>query len=450
MLASAISFLLGSLTGPTFYTIESDSVGISPDDIRAQEEINQEDVYHEFIEYNFASGTINTDLRKQLRQIFFASANLINIDIKPGALIQDHAYSGVVAEFCPLNWTAQKDNPSQFPLFKDIVKISQCEKGSKHIIRVKLHEVARLAREYDIFASNYGGSLASSVPILLDLKGVVSHESRCGSTLTSNSMIVLNPIKHRVYAESGLPEKAMKACGEDDPKHPKEGALNLLKDVLYMMGRSNDPLEENFFVVMQPESTRTQETFRKAFPTTPWIFLYRDPKEAIMSQGEYPAFSLKSSPMAMALVKREGSRIEDITIRAEKYAIHLATFCLSALRNLDDADGLGLTLRYSLDVAKDLVDTILPKHFHTPVDHDAKHRIMELSEEYDFAQDGLLPGPAGNKKKADIKSPNTTRQASKRFLAKSYKLLEESKYNVENCRYFRPGGVHLHCGDIYD
>ena len=57
------------------------------------------------------------------RQILGASMNLVNIYKSHSFSITDESYSGIVAEFCPLNFTAQKDNPPSLPMFKDV----ECE-----------------------------------------------------------------------------------------------------------------------------------------------------------------------------------------------------------------------------------------------------------------------------------------------------------------------------------
>jgi len=388
-------------------------------------------------------------LRGVMGKILSASTNLINIDFGSHASLRDHSYSGIVAEFCPLNFTAQKESPIDFPMFGDVAENSHCGKGSKNIIRVDLKEAVQLARDFDEYIAKNGDRISSNVgnlPTVLDLKGVVFHESRCGSTLATNSMIALDPAKHRVYSESGPPESAMKVCGEGYSKCSVEAAASLMKDVIYMMSRSNDPKEERLFFKFQSATTRTMETFRMAFPTTPWIFLYREPIEAMMSQGKNPAFSLNPSPMVQAFVKKGGYDMEEITTR-EMYAVQLATFCLSALRNFRDADGLGLAVKYSSDLADDFIDTIFPKHFHTPVGRDGKERILKVSEGNSYPEDGLSPVPPGEKR-SDSDAPKSMKEAVKIFLQPSYKLLEDSGYNIQKCRFFTPRGVLLQCNGL--
>jgi len=362
------------------------------------------------------------------REILAASTNLVNVDIGSHASIEDDYYDGVIAEFCPLDFAAQKEKPPELPMFRDVVGHSGCDK-KKNIIRVDLKEAVDLAREFD--GDNAGH-------LVLDLKGVVFHESRCGSTLAANSMMALNPEKHRVYSESSPPIAAMRGCGEEYSECSLEASANLLQDIIYMMGRTDDPKEENLFFKFQSVTTRTMQTFRMAFPTTPWIFLYRDPVEVMMSQLDVPrgarpncVKSKNSSPAVRSFIAKSEYRAEDFTDE-EFCAVHLATLCASAYENLDDAEGLGMAVNYSPDLVHDFLDTVFPKHFHTPVDRAGRDRVLKISgtysknrgrhEEGDFKPD--------SEEKAR-KAPEEVKDAAKDFLEPVYNKLQQSEYNID-------------------
>ena len=364
------------------------------------------------------------------RQILSASTNLVNINIGEQSTIRDTSYKGVIAEFCTLDFTAQKDNPPEQPMFRDVVTHSGCD-NRKQIIRVDLKEVIDLVKEYD------EDNTDNNLPTLLDLKGVVFHESRCGSTLSTNSMMALNPQKHRVYSESSPPIAALRGCGEDYSDCTVEGGANLLKDVIYLKGRSNDPKEENLYFKFQSVTTRTMETFRTAFPTTPWIFLYREPIEVLMSQLDVPrgaqpncVRSKQSSPMVRSFVKKSGYDYGDL-VKEEFCAIHLATLCESALRNLEDAYGLGMAINYHKELVHDFLDTIFPKHFHTPVDADARDRVLKISGTYSKNRGQHAEGEF--KSDSETKERNASdevKDAAKAFLQPSFDKLQHSVHNI--------------------
>ena len=157
------------------------------------------------------------------------------------ASMSNHSYSGLIAEFCPINFTAQKRSRAEFSTFEDVVENSYCGKdGSKHdIIRVdlKLKEVVRLATKFNAYvAENINRIRRNNIPTILDFKGVIFHESRCGSVLAAKSMMALDPTRNRVYNEPGPPELAMRICHEEYSICSVKAAANLMKDVVYMMG----------------------------------------------------------------------------------------------------------------------------------------------------------------------------------------------------------------------
>ena len=364
------------------------------------------------------------------RQILGASMNLVNIYKSHSFSITDESYSGVVAEFCPLNFTAQKENPPSLPMFKDVIGMSpQC--NNQNNLHVDLKEAVDLVREFD--AEN-----TDTLPTILDLKGVVFHESRCGSTLAANSMMALNPEKHRVYSESSPPPTAFKICGEDYSECSPKASANLLKDVIYIMGRSNDPKEQNLFFKFQSVTTRNLESFRLAFPTTPWIFLYRNPIEVMMSQLDVPhtsqancVRSKHSSPLTKKFIHSSQYQFKDLTDE-EFCAIHLATICESALRNLEDADGIGMAIKYAPELVYAFLDTVFPTHFHTLVDEDGKVRVKKIAGTYSKNRDMHI---AENQFRSDSEekernAPQSMKDAANEFLGPVHRQLDESTYNI--------------------
>ena len=371
----------------------------------------------------------DSDATYLARQILMAHINLVDINVGKHASIRDDEYTGITAEFCALNFQAQKDNPPELPMFRDVVGASHCNKEDGHRVRVDLKEVVELVREFD--TDNVGGGQEDDAPTILDLKGVVFHESRCGSTLAANSMMALNPEKHRVYSESSPPAMALRICGEDYSMCTVEASANLLKDVIYLMGRSDNPSEENLFFKFQSATTRTMDTFRMAFPTTPWIFLYREPIEVMMSQLDVPSISMancvrskNSSPSIKAYIAENEYDLDSL-IDEEFCAIHLATLCETAFRNLDDADGLGMAVKYSPGLVNDFLDTIFPIHFHVSVNTAGRDRVLKISGTYSknrgrHKEGGFKPDSEEKEKKATSK----IKKAAEDFLMPSFKQLE--------------------------
>jgi len=365
----------------------------------------------------------------QARQILSASANLIAVGLGPRSSVRDNSYTGVIAEFCPINFAPQKENPPEVPMFRDVLARSHCDEDSGNIIRVDLKEAVELARKFDRENTN-------NLPVVLDLKGAVFHESRCGSTLAANSMMALNPEKHRVYSESAPPISALRSCGDDYANCSIKASANLLKDIIYLMGRSNDPKEENLFFKFQSATTRNLETFREAFPTTPWVFLYRKPIEVMMSQLDVPhtsnancVRSKNSSPMIRKFIDKSAYKFEDFT-NVEFCAVHLATLCESALRNLEDAAGLGMAVNYSPHLVDRFLDTIFPKHFHTPVDNAGRDRVMKISGTYSKNRGRHAEEFKPDSEEKERNASGKIKDAATDFLQPSFDKLQKSDHNI--------------------
>lgn len=118
---------------------------------------------------------------------------------------------------------------------------------------VDLYTAVTEARLYDNDRQNTN-SIKSLSP-----KGFVFHESRCGSTLVANSLAAFDPAKNRVYSESGPPVAAAHAY---DDSYEKE-SIQLLQDVIYLMGRTDDLKEDNLFFKIQSIASKSIGVFRK-------------------------------------------------------------------------------------------------------------------------------------------------------------------------------------------
>ena len=374
------------------------------------------------------------------QQIISASASLISLEFASDHSVDTESYTGIIGVFCnDLDFVKQKKDPNKVPMFRDLVDASGCD-DEENLFRVDLKRVVFLARNYDVkvFRENYNtaGRNSNEEPTVLSLRGVVFHESRCGSTLTANALVALDPEKNRVYSESTPPKQVLKLCEENFSKCSVEGAANVLRDVIYIMGRSNDPNEENLFFKFQSTTTRTMQIFRTAFPTTPWIFLYREPIEVMQSHlGKIDnsmancVRNYKKSFMIKLMAKKLRVKLKDLQ-NEEICAIHLATICGSAVVNLEDANGLGMAMRYHTLMSIDLLDYIFPIHFHLPVDEDGSKRVGEVAKLYSKSKDGEEVVFKSDKEKKKNKASMNVKDAAFEFLNPSYNKLEKSEYNM--------------------
>lgn len=115
----------------------------------------------------------------------------------------------------------------------------------------------------------------------LPLAGLIFHASRCGSTLVSQMLVRLPWL--RVMAEPG-PLHSVLAARDVRPAVSEEQQLDWLRWTVAALGRDRLPAERRLVIKLDAWAVFHLPLLQRAFPDTPWIFLYRDPVEIMVSQ----------------------------------------------------------------------------------------------------------------------------------------------------------------------
>jgi hypothetical protein len=111
--------------------------------------------------------------------------------------------------------------------------------------------------------------------------GFIFHMSRCGSTLVSQ-MLAASP-RHIVISEAGSIDAVVQAR-RTRPELTEQEQVATLRAVVGALGRLRSGEEQHVFVKLDSWHAMALPLFRRAFPGTPWIFLYREPVEILVSQ----------------------------------------------------------------------------------------------------------------------------------------------------------------------
>jgi hypothetical protein len=349
----------------------------------------------------------------------------------------------VYGEFCHLQWQLHKENPAQYPMFHSLMANSpDCAEGGRQI---DLAHIVSAAREYDKkpYATTH----------VLNLTGVVFHESRCGSTLVANMLAGVDPAKHRVYSESGPPYQALYSCGEDYENCSRSAAIQVLRDVIYLMSRSSRSKgvktdeefasdgEERVFFKVQSMGARHMSLFAEAFPQVPFIFVYRDPVQVLMSHfahGPRSANCLRTRSSPPKIVRdlfhnmTTGGTLKKLSVE-EYCALHLASITRAAQDQLLKSPNQGLAVNYN-ELPQRFYDDILPKHWLgvPSLPEEGLRRIQQVATTY---------SKAGNRDAADqpfqpdskAKEEHATepiKQAAQRFLQPSFDVLETIRHRL--------------------
>ncbi len=183
----------------------------------------------------------------------------------------------------------------------------------------------------------------------LEPAGLVFHMSRCGSTLVAQMLAA--PARHVVLSEPAPLDAIVRL---DD--HDAAAKLVLLRAMAAILGQARNPGEDNCFLKLDCWHTLSLPLFRRAFPRAPWVFLYRDPVEVMVSHMRRRGMQMVpglTPPATFGLDLPDGVPNEDYCARV------LAAICEGALRHYTGGGGLLIDYR---QLPEALFTTILP-HF---------------------------------------------------------------------------------------
>jgi hypothetical protein len=110
--------------------------------------------------------------------------------------------------------------------------------------------------------------------------GFIFHLSRCGSTLIARMLAALP--RHIVLSEPGVLDRVLQAH-ERAPEVPVEQRVRWLQWLVSALGQTRTGEEQRLFIKFAPQCIRDLPLVSLAFPDVPWIFVYRDPVEVMVS-----------------------------------------------------------------------------------------------------------------------------------------------------------------------
>lgn len=197
--------------------------------------------------------------------------------------------------------------------------------------------------------------------------GFIFHMSRCGSTLVAQMLAADE--RHLVLSEAPpLDAVVQLAHGRRDASMDERVAL--LRAMVGALGQGPDARRRRYFVKLDSWHTLALPLFRRAFPDTPWLFLYRDPVEVLVSHMRMRGFQTVPGAMGDLYGIAGGERMA-----VETYVAHvLARICEAALTHRPLGRGLFVNYR---ELPRAVETRILP-HFGIAPD-DGMLRAMAMA-----------------------------------------------------------------------
>lgn len=115
--------------------------------------------------------------------------------------------------------------------------------------------------------------------------GFIFHMSRCGSTLLSQ---MLAASTRNIVLSEPAPVDAVLRARAFDPEMDEAEQRRRLREVVAVLGRRRFDDERRLFIKFDCWSMEQLPLILGAFPEVPWLFLYRDPLEVLLSHKRQP------------------------------------------------------------------------------------------------------------------------------------------------------------------
>jgi hypothetical protein len=246
--------------------------------------------------------------------------------------------------------------------------------------------------------------------------GFIFHLSRCGSTLVSQMLAALP--QNIVISEASPVDFVIRS-----KSIAEEQRINWLRWMVNALGQKRNHAEENYFIKFDSWNTLELNLIKRAFPDVPWIFLYREPVEVIVSH-----IRQRGAHMIPGLIKEilpELSFEKSLQMPPEEYCARvLGRICQSALDTL--RNGEGLAVNYT--ELPEAVGRILRSHFKVGLSENDLETMFGTTKFN--AKNPNLNFVADTEEKKKQASPEALR-AAERFVNQYFEELENIRKNTQ-------------------
>jgi hypothetical protein len=245
--------------------------------------------------------------------------------------------------------------------------------------------------------------------------GFIFHMSRCGSTMAAR-MLAAMP-RNLVLSEADPIDGVLKASWRN-PDVSTDDRRKWLRGIVRVLGQRRNGDEERLFIKFESWHILELPLIRSAFPGVPWIFLYRDPIEVLVSQERLRGQTMKPGPLAprfLGVDEETAARM-----RPEEYTSRvLARLCQAALEHQPDGGMLVHYRELPEAVAASFADC-----FGSPVAPAEAERMHEVAR-FDAKKPQLLFAADSSEKQR--RASDSIREAAALFLEPVYRRLEERR-----------------------
>jgi hypothetical protein len=206
----------------------------------------------------------------------------------------------------------------------------------------------------------------------LSPSGFIFHMSRCGSTLIAQMLAALP--QSLVIAEAEPIDAALRAHFRDG-NLTDERRIEWLRWILGALGQPRGETQQHYIVKFDSWNTLDLPLIHRAYPTVPWLFVYRDPVEVLVSHRKQPGSQMVPGMLEPGLLDLDATQIDQMP-QEQYHAAVLERVCQAALREY--RPGISKLVNYRQ--LPEIAWTSLPAFFHVRYTADDVERMRYVSQ----------------------------------------------------------------------
>lgn len=305
-----------------------------------------------------------------------------------------------------LRWMEMPDVSLDEPFFQQTVERAKTENPHRGELFTEFDVLPQLEKLLDSVAPT----------------GFIFHSSRCGSTLLANACrAVTNSI---VLSEANAIDKLVARFITDAPEGSVKESLYsvFLRGVVHALSQRRTGHEQYLFVKFACCSFAQIERIRRIWPRVPWVFLYRDPVETIVSNiTSVPPWLIDNDRRVLAsIIGTSPAAVEQMQIE-ELCARTIGSFYTTAERVADDN---AMLVNYN-ELSVPVISTVL-RFFKVSPSSEELEKIERGSRIYSKETSGTRTFVTDTDAKQQLAS-NLVREVAATWSIKPYKRLERKR-----------------------
>ena len=245
--------------------------------------------------------------------------------------------------------------------------------------------------------------------------GFIFHSSRCGSTLVANACRAVSG--SIVLSEANAIDKLIARFITDADNPVKESLYSVfLRGVVHTLAQRRAAGARHLFIKFTCCSFAQLERIRRIWPNVPWLFLYRDPIETIVSNmSDVPPWLMDNDRRVLASIIGDDSEMS-----LEELCARTIGSLYSTAYKLADANSMLLNYK---QLSVPVIANVL-NFFKVDLSTEELETIARTSEVY--SKQGTRAFVADTDTKQRLAS-DLVREMSERWASEPYRLLEQKR-----------------------